>query len=54
MYFDMLRGVARPFRMQPISCTNKTATKYQPTEGAKSQNIEDLNYSAEEAWNVVK
>jgi len=54
LYFDMLWGVARPLRMEPISCPNKSATKYQSTEGARSQNIEDLNYTAAEDWNVVK
>jgi hypothetical protein len=50
----MLRGVARPLRMGPLSYLNTSATKYQSTEGVSFQNIEDLNYTAEEAWNVVK
>jgi len=49
MYFDMLRGVARPLRMGPISCPNTSATKYQSTEGASFQNIKDLNYNVEKA-----
>jgi len=54
MYFVMLRGVARPLRMGPISCPNTSANRYQSTEGTRSQNIEDLNYTAEEDWNMVK
>jgi len=54
MYFDILRGVARPLRMGPISCPNTSVTKYQFTEGASSQNIDDLNYTAAEDWNMVK
>lgn len=50
MYCDMLRGV----RMGPTSCPNTSATNYQSTEGATSQNIEDLNYTAAKAWNLVK
>jgi hypothetical protein len=30
--FDMLRGVARPLRMGPISCPSTSATKYQSTD----------------------